>query len=158
MNVLRNETLEHFPSTTFGLHCHNDWGLAVWNSISMAMQSGVGLVQQGTINGIGDERTGNADLCSITPSLALHCGCTTMSCKENLENITSLLPFLDETLHRTPDRLAPYVGALGICCVEHKDSSSFDFDRIDILTNQLIVKDAKMKKRREKSKDISRPC
>jgi 2-isopropylmalate synthase len=64
---------EHFPSTTVGIHCHNDCGLAVWNSISMAMQSCVGLVQQGTINGIG-ERTGNANLCSIIPSLALHCG------------------------------------------------------------------------------------
>ena len=42
-----------------------------------------------------------------------------------------LLPIV----HLTSDQLAPYVvGALGICCVEHKDSSSFDFNRIDILT------------------------
>lgn len=66
-----------------------------------------------------------------------------------------LLPIV----HLTSDQLAPYVvGALGICCVEHKDSSSFDFNRIDILTNQLIVKDAKKKKRQEKSKDISWCC
>jgi hypothetical protein len=41
-------------------------------------------------------------------------------------------------VHLTSDQLAPYVGALGICCVEHKDSSSFDFDRIDILTINLL--------------------
>ncbi len=105
---ITKETLDHFPSTTFGIHCHNDCGLAVANSI-MAVQAGVGLVQ-GTINGIG-ERTGNADLCSIIPSLALHCGCEYMLCKDNLEDITSLSRFLDETLNRTPDKSAPYVGA-----------------------------------------------
>ena len=105
---ITKDTLSHFKSTTFGIHCHNDCGLAVANSLS-AVKSGVGLIQ-GTINGIG-ERTGNADLCSIVPSLALHCGTERMGCKDNLRDITSLSRFLDETLNRTPDRAAPYVGA-----------------------------------------------
>lgn len=105
---ITKESLERIPSTTFGIHCHNDCGLAVANSLT-AVQSGVGVIQ-GTINGIG-ERTGNADLCSIVPSLSFHCGCEQMNCKDNLEEITSLSRYLDETLNRTPDRGAPYVGA-----------------------------------------------
>ena len=93
---------------TFGIHCHNDCGLAVANTLT-AVKAGVSVVQ-GTINGIG-ERTGNADLCSIIPSLALHCNIQSMTCKSNLEHITSLSKFVDETLNRTPNRAAPYVGA-----------------------------------------------
>src|ERR1017187_9939379 len=48
-----------------GIHCHNDCGLAVANSMA-AVQAGATLVQ-GTINGIG-ERCGNANLCSIIPN------------------------------------------------------------------------------------------
>lgn len=91
---------------TFGMHAHNDCGLAVANSLTAA-KSGVGLIQ-GTVNGIG-ERTGNADLCSIVPSLALHVD-SKMTCNDNLEEITSLSRFLDETLNRTPNKGAPYVG------------------------------------------------
>jgi 2-isopropylmalate synthase len=93
---------------TFGIHCHNDCGLAVANTLT-AVKAGVSVVQ-GTINGIG-ERTGNADLCSIIPSLALHCNIQSMTCKSNLEHMTSLSKFVDETLNRTPNRAAPYVGA-----------------------------------------------
>ncbi|MCP8314675.1 MAG: citramalate synthase, partial [archaeon] len=45
-----------------GIHCHNDSGLAVANTL-MAVLSGVNHVQ-GTINGLG-ERCGNADLCQV---------------------------------------------------------------------------------------------
>jgi 2-isopropylmalate synthase len=68
----------------------------------------VGLVQ-GTINGIG-ERTGNADLCSIVPSLALHVG-TNMTCRDHLPNLTGLSRFVDELLNRTPLHAAPFVGS-----------------------------------------------
>lgn len=43
--------------------------------------------------------------------VALHCGTSKMSCKDNLEDITSLSRYLDETLNRTPDQGAPYVGS-----------------------------------------------
>lgn len=103
-NKLSNDNSE---AVTLGIHCHNDCGMAVANSI-MAVQSGVGLVQ-GTINGVG-ERTGNADLCSIVPSLALKCE-TNMSCRNTLKDITSLSRYVDEILNRTPNHAAPYVGS-----------------------------------------------
>lgn len=99
--------VKHFePYCTVGIHCHNDCGMAVANSIA-SCNAGVGLIQ-GTINGIG-ERTGNADLCSIVPSLGLHVN-TQMSCKDNLKDLTKLSRFVDETLNRTPNIAAPFVG------------------------------------------------
>ncbi|KAK1736410.1 alpha-isopropylmalate/homocitrate synthase family protein [Skeletonema marinoi] len=107
VDEITKETVEKFGNlATIGIHCHNDCGLAVANSLTAA-KAGVGLIQ-GTINGIG-ERTGNADLCSIVPSLALHIS-SKMTCNDNLDEITSLSRYLDETLNRTPDRGAPFVG------------------------------------------------
>lgn len=48
-----------------GIHCHNDSGVAVANSLA-AVRAGARQVQ-GTINGLG-ERTGNADLVVILPN------------------------------------------------------------------------------------------
>jgi 2-isopropylmalate synthase len=99
--------VKHFePFCTIGVHCHNDCGMAVANSIT-ACHAGVGLVQ-GTINGIG-ERTGNADLCSIVPSLALHVN-TTMSCNDKLTELTQVSRYVDEILNRSPNNAAPFVG------------------------------------------------
>jgi 2-isopropylmalate synthase len=92
---------------TIGIHTHNDCGMAVANSLAAA-NAGVGLIQ-GTINGIG-ERTGNADLCSIVPTLALHME-SKMTCKENLKDMTTLSRYVDEILNRTPNHAAPYVGS-----------------------------------------------
>lgn len=94
------------PFCTIGIHCHNDCGMAVANSVA-ACNAGVGLIQ-GTINGIG-ERTGNADLCSIIPSLCLHVN-TKMSCQGNLEKMSELSRFVDEILNRSPNIAAPFVG------------------------------------------------
>ncbi|KAG7347064.1 2-isopropylmalate synthase [Nitzschia inconspicua] len=99
--------LQHFePFCTIGVHCHNDCGMAVANSIT-ACHAGVGLIQ-GTINGIG-ERTGNADLCSIVPSLALHVN-TTMACNDQLSELTQVSRYVDEILNRSPNNAAPFVG------------------------------------------------
>jgi 2-isopropylmalate synthase len=51
-----------------GIHCHNDTGCAVANSLA-AVSAGVTHVQ-GTLNGYG-ERTGNADLVNIIANLEL---------------------------------------------------------------------------------------
>ena len=99
--------VEQFPDVTVGMHAHNDCGMAVANSVTAA-RAGAGLIQ-GTINGIG-ERTGNADLCSIVPSLGLHVG-SKMTCLDNLPNMTSVSRFVDETLNRQPVSSAPFVGA-----------------------------------------------
>ncbi|MCL4518116.1 MAG: hypothetical protein M1587_02845 [Thaumarchaeota archaeon] len=63
----------HFAekNVILGIHCHNDLGLAVANTLA-AVQAGARHVQ-GTINGIG-ERSGNADLCQLLPILVLKQG------------------------------------------------------------------------------------
>ena len=106
------QVVHHFDHhVTIGIHCHNDCGMAVANSVTAA-QNGVGLIQ-GTINGIG-ERTGNADLCSIVPSLALHVG-SNMTCREQLADLTPLSRYVDEILNRSPDTTAPFVGSSAFC-------------------------------------------
>ncbi len=100
------ETRTEFPETKFGIHAHNDCDCAVANSI-IAVQAGCQMVQ-GTINGIG-ERCGNANLCSIIPSLQLkgkyHCVPV-----RNLKNITALSRYIDEIANLIPDDSQPYVG------------------------------------------------
>ena len=54
-----------------GIHCHNDTGCAVANTLS-AVDAGATHVQ-GTLNGYG-ERTGNADLVSVVANLELKLG------------------------------------------------------------------------------------
>ncbi len=56
------------PDVRFGVHPHNDSGLAVANSLA-AVENGAVQVQ-GTINGIG-ERCGNVDLITVAANLAL---------------------------------------------------------------------------------------
>lgn len=106
VDTMTREVVRSFPTAIVGIHCHNDCGMAVANSLSAAY-AGAAMVQ-GTINGIG-ERTGNADLCSIVPSLALHMN-STLACNSNLANITKLSRFVDEILNRNPNPAAPFVG------------------------------------------------
>ena len=62
-----NDVLQS-SSARLGIHCHNDTGCAIANSLA-AVEAGVTHVQ-GTLNGYG-ERTGNADLVSIIANLEL---------------------------------------------------------------------------------------
>lgn len=62
------EAVAAFPQVKIGIHCHNDSGLAVANSLA-AVRSGASHVQ-GTLNGIG-ERCGNANLSTIIANLQL---------------------------------------------------------------------------------------
>merc|ERR1719469_1700645 len=89
-----------------GIHCHNYCGMDIANSLS-AVEAGATLVQ-GTMNGIG-ERTGNADLCTIVPTLLLHMNNYTSSCSDTLANITTVSRFVDEVLNRNPNPDAPFV-------------------------------------------------
>lgn len=92
--------------TAVGIHCHNDAELAVANSI-MAVQAGATQVQ-GTINGIG-ERCGNANLCSIIPSLQLKLG---FSCipEEQMQRLTHVARFVAEVANVPLNEKSPYVG------------------------------------------------
>jgi len=90
-----------------GIHCHNDNGLAVANSLA-AVKAGVTQVQ-GTINGLG-ERCGNADLCSIIPALKLKMGIDCISDRQ-LAMLTEVSHYISELANVTPNPYAPYVGA-----------------------------------------------
>ena len=95
------------PDVNLGIHCHNDSGVAVANSLA-AIAAGARQVQ-GTINGIG-ERCGNADLISLIPTLVLKLGYETSIAEENLPKLMQLSRMLDERLNRAPNPQAPYVG------------------------------------------------
>jgi 2-isopropylmalate synthase len=99
---------KHISSDRLGIHCHNDTGHAVANSIA-AVQAGVRQIQ-GTINGIG-ERCGNADLITLIPTLMLKLGYETGITPEALPQISRLSRMIDERLDRAPNPHAPYVGA-----------------------------------------------
>ncbi|MGH2466152.1 MAG: citramalate synthase [Candidatus Limnocylindrales bacterium] len=91
----------------FGIHVHNDAGLAVANSLA-AVQAGVSHVQ-GTINGYG-ERCGNADLVTIWADLALKLGRPTVPAGTDLHGLTALSRSVAEIANVAPDAFAPYVG------------------------------------------------
>jgi 2-isopropylmalate synthase len=89
-----------------GIHCHNDSEMAVANSVA-AVQAGATQVQ-GTINGIG-ERCGNANLCSIIPTLQLKLGLECIP-PGNMKHLTSVARFVSEVANVTFNEKAPYVG------------------------------------------------
>ena len=100
-------TKQAVPQANLGIHCHNDCGMAVANSLA-AIKAGARQVQ-GTINGVG-ERCGNANLITLVPTLMLKLGYETGIKKEKLGRLVSLSRMLDERLNRYPDAHAPYVG------------------------------------------------
>ena len=101
------EVTAHIPGDKLGIHCHDDTGNAIANSLA-AVRAGVRQVQ-GTLNGLG-ERCGNANLISLIPSLMLKMGYETGISKEDLTKLAHVSHTLDERLNRAPDRGAPYVG------------------------------------------------
>jgi len=95
-----------------GIHCHDDTGNAVANSLA-AVEAGARQIQ-GTLNGLG-ERCGNTNLTTLIPTLLLkepyasrfQTGVT----PEALAGILKTSRMLDDILNRVPLRSAPYVGA-----------------------------------------------
>jgi 2-isopropylmalate synthase len=99
------------PGDHVGIHAHNDTEQAVANSFA-AVRAGARQIQ-GTLNGVG-ERCGNANLCSLIPTLLLkpdYAEHFDIKVKpEALSALTHVSHTLDEMLNRAPDRHAPYVG------------------------------------------------
>ncbi|MCL2293512.1 MAG: citramalate synthase [Spirochaetes bacterium] len=94
-----------------GVHFHNDCGTAVANSL-IALDYGAVHIQ-GTINGWG-ERCGNANLCTIVPSIALKTQYKTNMSAE-LKKITSLSRYVYEIANIIPEKIQPYVGEAAFC-------------------------------------------
>jgi 2-isopropylmalate synthase len=93
-------------STPLGIHAHNDSECAVANSL-MAVSCGAVHVQ-GTINGFG-ERCGNADLCSIIPSLSLKMEKECLN-EGKLKALRSASRYIYELANLTPNKHQAYVG------------------------------------------------
>lgn len=93
-------------SLPVGIHCHNDCGMAVANSI-MAVEAGANQVQ-GTFIGFG-ERCGNANLSTIIPNLQLkkNYACIT---GDQLIKLTSTARMVAEVSNIPLDNHLPYVG------------------------------------------------
>ncbi|TES85690.1 citramalate synthase, partial [Candidatus Aerophobetes bacterium] len=82
-----------------GIHTHNDAGMAVANSITAA-RAGVNHIQ-GTINGYG-ERCGNADLCTIIPTLEVKLGFHCIS-PGGLRSLTETSRLVNELANLSPN-------------------------------------------------------
>jgi 2-isopropylmalate synthase len=98
---------EALPEARLGIHCHDDCGLAVANSLA-AVEAGVRQVQ-GCVNGYG-ERCGNANLTSVIANLQLKMGRPVVS-DAQLAELTNASLFVAELANLPLDGQAPYVGA-----------------------------------------------
>lgn len=94
-------------SVNLGIHCHNDTGCAVANSLA-AVAAGVVQVQ-GTLNGYG-ERTGNADLITLVANLELKLGREVLPAGR-LQETTRIAHSVSEITNVPPYSRQPYVGA-----------------------------------------------
>src|SRR5690606_24794788 len=105
------EVARAVPGDHLGIHAHNDTEQAVANSLA-AVLAGARQIQ-GTLNGLG-ERCGNANLCSLIPTLKLkpefserfEIGVT----DDALGSLVQVSRTLDDMLNRAPNRHAAYVG------------------------------------------------
>lgn len=94
------------PGANLGIHTHNDCELAVANTLS-AIGAGARQVQ-GTINGYG-ERCGNANLCSIIPTLQLKMGYLCIP-GDSLPQLTNTARYISEVANVNLPVNQPYVG------------------------------------------------
>jgi len=106
MEAITREVATRLPGARIGVHCHNDTGCAVANSLA-AVRSGATMVQ-GTINGYG-ERVGNADLVTILPNLQLKMGHPVLP-DDRLLELTTLSRFVAEVANLKHDDHQPYTG------------------------------------------------
>jgi 2-isopropylmalate synthase len=106
-----SEVKAKLPKAALGIHAHNDTEQAV--AVTLAAIRGGARQLQGTLNGLG-ERCGNANLCSLIPTLMLKepyaSQFETAITREQLARMTHVSRLLDEILNRAPNRHAAYVG------------------------------------------------
>jgi len=100
-------TVAGATSARLGIHCHNDAGCAVANSLA-AVDAGATHVQ-GTLNGYG-ERTGNADLLTLVANLELKRRRAVLP-EGRLRESTRIAHAVSELANVAPYSRQPYVGA-----------------------------------------------
>lgn len=89
----------------FGIHVHNDSGMATVNSIEAVRQGAIQV--QGTVNGYG-ERCGNANLCEIIPNLQLKMSYDTIG--DKIKHLTSTSKYISEISNLKHSYNMPFVG------------------------------------------------
>ncbi len=100
-------TVGGLTGAPLGIHCHNDTGCAVANSLAAV---GAGAMHvQGTLNGYG-ERTGNADLVAVVANLHLKLGRRALP-DGKLAEATRIAHAVSEITNVPPYSRQPYVGA-----------------------------------------------
>src|SRR3954467_3974972 len=111
VEAIVREVVKHVPGDHLGIHAHNDTEQAVANSFA-AVRAGARQIQ-GTLNRLG-ERCGNANLCSLIPTLrlkrefsdAFEVGVSA----DKMAGLMKVSRTLDDMLNRAPNRHAAYVG------------------------------------------------
>src|SRR3989441_11978487 len=94
-------------NTRIGIHTHDDIGLGVANALA-GLEAGATQVQ-GTINGYG-ERTGNCNLTSVIPNLALKLKKNCLPAA-SLPKLKELSQFVDEIANVRHNPRLPWVGS-----------------------------------------------
>ena len=132
----------------FGIHAHNDAEVAVANSLAAVR---LGAVQvHGTINGYG-ERCGNANLCSIIPSLKIKMGINCIS-DVNLGKLREASRFVDELANLQHRKHQPFVGESAFA---HKAGVHVDAVAKNPLTYEHIIPEQVGNRRRILVSDLS---
>lgn len=101
---LVSATTRRYPEQDFEFHAHNDYGMAVANSLA-AVKAGIKALHT-TVNGLG-ERTGNVDLAQIVAAINDHTDYQTTVDESKLKDISILV----ETF--SGKRIAPNMPILG---------------------------------------------
>lgn len=95
---------QKYPNKKFGIHCHNDIGCAVANTM-IAVNSGVEQIQ-GTFNGIG-ERCGNTNLSTVIANLVLK---KNFNLDVNIHMLTATAHKIAEISNFAINKQTPYIG------------------------------------------------
>jgi 2-isopropylmalate synthase len=140
--------VESVPGVAIGIHCHNDSGVAVANSV-MAVEAGATHIQ-GTFIGFG-ERCGNANLSSIIPTLQLKRKFRCLSDKA-LTLLTSAAIEVAEIANVIIPNGAPYVGRSAFA---HKGGMHIDAVNKNPLSFEHVVPDSVGNERRILMSEVS---
>ncbi len=131
-----------------GIHCHNDSGTAVANSV-VAVQAGIRQVQ-GTFTGFG-ERCGNANLSTIIADLDLKLGYQSI-CSAKMSNLYSTYRYISEVSNIFPNEREPYVGN---CAFAHKGGMHIDGIRKNTISFEHVSPDTVGNERRILASEVS---
>lgn len=133
------EIVKQKINVKLSVHCHNDIGLGVANSV-VAVKCGATQVQ-GTFLGFG-ERCGNANLSTVIPLLSLKLGYDTIP-NELLTRLTKTARYIADIANITLPNAMPFVGKSafahkGGMHVDgvHKEASSFEHITPESVGNQ----------------------